>query len=157
MKILRNNYDKEACFAEDELAKAKAYYKPMDLQADEEFLGTEEELESWKQQRSEYAAYLEAAETLEELVAVFNRNSDKFDNGSELYVYDYNEKVIHEIEEELKELEGDLKSLENGEPTSCNGVGWDGDTSNTYGRDCVYTAICEKMNELEEELEGYRE
>lgn len=43
-----------------------------------------------------------------------------------------------------------LDKLERGEPCSWNGVGWDGDPENSFGRDCVYSKIMEDIDSLEE-------
>ncbi len=69
MKELRNNFDKEICFTEGELDKAKYY-----------FTDSEE---------SEYAEAIAEAETLEELADVLNHYSDEYGNGSRYYVREF--------------------------------------------------------------------
>ena len=43
-----------------------------------------------------------------------------------------------------------LDSIMSYEPTEFNAVGWDGDTSNQFGRDCVIEAIYKEIDDLEE-------
>ena len=57
--------------------------------------------------------------------------------------------VLHETNEAYQALD----NLESGLPTSWNGVGWDGDSENSYGRDCVYSAIWQTIRDNEELLE----
>lgn len=52
------------------------------------------------------------------------------------------------LEERLDAAFEAMENLENGNPTSWNGVGWDGNWENSYGYDCVYSAINEDIDEI---------
>lgn len=54
------------------------------------------------------------------------------------------------IIEELNFAYNALDSIMRYEPTEFGGVGWDGDTSNQFGRDCVIDAIYKEIDDLEE-------
>ena len=59
------------------------------------------------------------------------------------------------IIEELNFAYDALDSIMRYEPTEFGGTGWDGDTSNQFGRDCVIEAIYKEIDDLEEEALGY--
>ena len=54
------------------------------------------------------------------------------------------------IIEELNFAYNALDNIMRYEPTEFNAVGWDGDTSNQFGRDCVIEAIYKEIDGLEE-------
>lgn len=56
------------------------------------------------------------------------------------------------VEGELKYAKEALRDIYNGVPTDWNGVGWDGDERNSFGRDAVIQEIFNTIGELEEEL-----
>lgn len=39
-----------------------------------------------------------------------------------------------------------------GENVCCNGIGWDGNSANQYGKDCLLSAIWDNIDEAEAEL-----
>lgn len=55
----------------------------------------------------------------------------------------------NENEIELEKAYEALKRLRRREPTSFNGLGWDGDSSNEFGYGCVEDKIIAEINELE--------
>ena len=65
--------------------------------------------------------------------------------------------MIKVIKAELADAYAELAKLDNDEPATWNCVGWDGDDSNHYGKDCVRSAIWDSIDELESELADYAE
>lgn len=65
--------------------------------------------------------------------------------------------MIKAIKAELNAAYAELAKLDNDEPAAWNCVGWNGDNSNQYGKDCVRSAIWNSIDELESELAGYAE
>ena len=63
--------------------------------------------------------------------------------------------MLKAIKAELADAYAELAKLDNDEPAAWNWVGWDGDDSNQYGKDCVRSAICDSIDELESELADY--
>lgn len=61
--------------------------------------------------------------------------------------------LTKEAKEMLEEIDKVWKKLENNEPCSWDGVGWDGDVNNFYGKDCVESALLKAEQEIEEEYE----
>lgn len=61
------------------------------------------------------------------------------------------------IRAELNDAYDALDRLDNYMPTSWDGVGWDGDASNQYGKDCVESKIVASIRRLEKELEEYEQ
>ena len=66
-------------------------------------------------------------------------------------------KMAEVIKEELNDAYDALDRLDNYMPTSWDGVGWDGDASNQYGKDCVESKIVASISRLEKELEEYEQ
>ena len=63
---------------------------------------------------------------------------------------------IKDCKEELAEIDEQRKELWAGEHGVCNGIGWDGDETNQYGRDCVLEEINELQNEDVEAIKRAR-
>lgn len=55
-----------------------------------------------------------------------------------------------DIQNQINNCYDALDSIMRYEPTQFNCVAWDGDTSNTYGRDCVIEAIYKEIDDLED-------
>ena len=65
--------------------------------------------------------------------------------------------MVKAIKAELDAAYAELAKLDNDEPAAWNCVGWDGNDSNQYGKDCVRSAIWDSIDELESELADYAE
>lgn len=57
--------------------------------------------------------------------------------------------AVETLQEQLNAAYEALDMIQSGEATAWDGVGWDGDTRNQYGRDCVLSAILDSIDELE--------
>ena len=56
---------------------------------------------------------------------------------------------VKSVQEQLHVAYEALDRIQSGEATAWNGVGWNGDSRNQYGRDCVLSAIWGSIDELE--------
>jgi len=63
--------------------------------------------------------------------------------------------IKKELQNQIDMAYDALDSIMRYEPTDFNAVGWDGDTSNQYGRDCVIEAIYKEIDRLEEMAMDY--
>ena len=61
----------------------------------------------------------------------------------------YKPEPVESVQEQLDEAYEALDAIQSGEATAWNGIGWDGDNRNQYGRDCVLFAIWNSIDELE--------
>jgi hypothetical protein len=62
----------------------------------------------------------------------------------------YEDRMENQIKYRYENAYDALDSIMRYEPTEFNCVGWDGDTSNQFGRDCVIEAIYKEIDDLEE-------
>lgn len=56
---------------------------------------------------------------------------------------------VETVQKQLNVAYEALDCIQSGEATAWSGIGWDGDTRNQYGRDCVLSAIWDSIHELE--------
>ena len=56
---------------------------------------------------------------------------------------------VESVQEQLDAAYEALDAIQSGEATAWNGIGWNGDSRNQYGRDCVLSAIWDSIDELE--------
>ena len=63
--------------------------------------------------------------------------------------------VIESIKNRYAEACNALDSIMDYRPTEFNGTGWDGDTSNQFGRDSVLQKIYDELYNIEEDAEVY--
>ena len=68
---------------------------------------------------------------------------------------DFIEDRINDLNYELEEAYEALDELRKGNPTFWKGTGWDGDSRNQYGYECVESKIMDSIIELEEEIERW--
>ena len=56
---------------------------------------------------------------------------------------------LETVQDQLDAAYEALDRIQSGEGTAWDGVGWNGDPRNQYGRDCVLSAIWDSIHELE--------
>lgn len=56
---------------------------------------------------------------------------------------------VESVQEQLDAACEALDRIQSGEATAWGGIGWDGDSRNQYGCDCVLSAIWDSIDELE--------
>lgn len=72
-----------------------------------------------------------------------------------MYIFDFEDmqackpEPVESVQEQLAVAYEALDRIQSGEATAWDGVGWDGDSHNQYGRDCVLSAIWDSVLELE--------
>ena len=72
-----------------------------------------------------------------------------------MYIFDFEDmqackpEPVESAQEQLAAAYEALDAIQSGEATAWDGVGWDGDSRNQYGRDCVLSAIWDSIDELE--------
>ncbi len=72
-----------------------------------------------------------------------------------MYIFDFEDmqackpEPVESVQEQLDAAYEALDRIQSGKATAWDGVGWDGDSRNQYGRDCVLSAIWDSIDELE--------